>query len=318
MRFVTILLSLSSCFLAGCQPAEIFQYKQSMISSGNNYPDFNFSKDHLDRLIVSLHNKISRDEFIKQFNWNSDDYTRAVSFLETKGFVKKINESFVPTCMVISRKNGEDLFKYAVPIAEEITDSIIAFLPFLKEKYKATHVSATKPFDSLSFFILSNVLLDNWQIGNVEQYFIHSERPSRHGKKYYYAFLDNSGSGTDPFGIYGNMGFESFSVYGNNQRTVNGKYISRKPEFLNGIDSLDNNILLQCSELFKSALIPILERNRQYANMIYHKSGYSKEVNFPEFFIWWYHFIYTKTTDNLSQKGVLRIPAGGNFYYRFL
>lgn len=45
-------------------------------------------------------------------------------------------------------------------------------------------------------------------------------------------------------------------------------------------------------------------------------SGYAGEIAFEEFFIWWYHFIYTQATNILAERGKLIIPEGGNFYYK--
>ena len=36
---------------------------------------------------------------------------------------------------------------------------------------------------------------------------------------------------------------------------------------------------------------------------------------FDEFFIWWYHFIYTKATDIMNEKQMLEISKSGNFEY---
>jgi hypothetical protein len=276
-----------------------------MISSGNNYPDFNFSQNHLDRLIVSLHNKTSKDVFIKKYNWTSDDYNKSVDFLMTKGFVKKIDDLLVPTCMVISKVNGEELFKSATPISGLIADSIISIFPYLKEKYLTTHLSK----NSISFFILSNVLLDNWQINNIESSYIKTERPLRHGKNYYYAFLEGTDENTDPFGIYGNMRFDRFSVYGNNQRKVNVFKVSQNLKSIPLIDSFDNRVFEEFADKFKGRLISILTKNNDYAIETYNKSGYSKEVNFQEFFIWWY-------TNIIHKKGLINIPTHGNFFYR--
>lgn len=160
----------------------------------------------------------------------------------------------------------------ASPLAEQIADSIISLLPSLKEKYYTTHLSKTIPFDSISFFLLSNVLLDNWQIENVERPYIKTERPFRHGKNYYYAFLESSNDSTDPFGIYGNMGFAGFSVYGNNQRKVNSSGISQNLKLLPLIDSLDNSIFNEFADKFKGILISILVKNNNNAIEIYKKA----------------------------------------------
>ena len=44
--------------------------------------------------------------------------------------------------------------------------------------------------------------------------------------------------------------------------------------------------------------------------------GYSKEITFDEFFIWWYHFIYTKATNLMAEENMLKVPVGGNFSYQ--
>ena len=59
----------------------------------------------------------------------------------------------------------------------------------------------------------------------------------------------------------------------------------------------------------------VLEKNRKYAEKIYRKTGYSQEITFQEFFLWWYHFIYTQATNNMRDRGILIIPSDGNFDY---
>jgi hypothetical protein len=68
---------------------------------------------------------------------------------------------------------------------------------------------------------------------------------------------------------------------------------------------------------FKPVLINILSNEIDYINQIYEVSGYIDEISFEEFFIWWYHFIYTKATDILAENRVLTIPKEGNFYSLF-
>jgi hypothetical protein len=81
-------------------------------------------------------------------------------------------------------------------------------------------------FDQASFFVLSNVLLDSWQINAVEQRFIRAERPERSGGRYYYALLERiAASENEAFGIYGNQfynfGDVAFGLYGNRRLAPN-------------------------------------------------------------------------------------------------
>ncbi|NVO21451.1 MAG: hypothetical protein HXX13_17250 [Bacteroidetes bacterium] len=293
-----------------------FSYKQSMISSGNNSPDFNFSTDKLDQFLVMIHQGKTSKDIQTKLGWNDEKITHSAAFLQEKGFLRKEGEKFIPTCMIISRKNGEDLRKYAEPISGLIADSIIKLMPTLKSAYSNLHVSTSFPFDSVAFFILSDVLLDNWQIGNVEKDFIHTGRPLHHGKHYYYSFLENDSSGSDPFGIYGNMGFTGFMVFGKNQSKVNQNLALSRLQSFPLVDSADNSQLEALAAKFSPVLLSVLNGQQAYIQKTYKESGYSAEVSFPEFFIWWYHFIYTRTTNILADKGYLNIPKGGNFFYR--
>jgi hypothetical protein len=62
--------------------------------------------------------------------------------------------------------------------------------------------------------------------------------------------------------------------------------------------------------------LKVLNEQTGYSHEVYEKSGYSDEIAFEEFFIWWYHFIYTSATDILAKRNLLIIPVDGNFYYK--
>jgi hypothetical protein len=44
-------------------------------------------------------------------------------------------------------------------------------------------------------------------------------------------------------------------------------------------------------------------------------SRYSKEITYEEFFIWWYHFFYTKITEELIKQGIISISTQENQTY---
>jgi hypothetical protein len=67
---------------------------------------------------------------------------------------------------------------------------------------------------------------------------------------------------------------------------------------------------------FKPKLLKILDEQTDYSRKMFEKSGYSNEITYEEFFIWWYHFIYTEATNILAERHELVIPEEGNFYYR--
>jgi hypothetical protein len=302
-------------------------YRHYIISKGDNRPDFDRKKDHLDLFMVSLHNGIASEEFRKKAGWSEEQLQANIRFLIEKGWLGKINGNISPTVFIASESDGEMLYKYAKPLAEAIAVSIAEDVPLIKNKFTAKGLDKKYNFESLSFLILSDVLLDNWQIMQMESAFLKQEnRPERHGKFYYAAIMEYSGSGYEPFRIYGNQysyinDSSSLSIYGNNRIVANGKLSSNKafrdsviasslkltPELYNFFDEVSAD--------YRPKLLKILEDQRAYSTEVFKKSGYSDKIRFEEFFIWWYHFIYTEATNILAGKKILIIPGDGNFYY---
>ena len=84
------------------------------------------------------------------------------------------------------------------------------------------------------------------------------------------------------------------------------------------VSDKDNEFFYAMASSFKPKLIAILEKYRSYGETVYRKTGYANEITYEEFYMWWYHFIYTKATDQLAEWKHLTIPPGGNFYYRYV
>lgn len=124
------------------------------------------------------------------------------------------------------------------------------------------------------------------------------DRPLRIGNHYYYRISENT-----------NPKIEAFGIYGNNRLNL------RLTSSQNIISKSDNKILDEIAKNYLPQLLKILESERDYSKKIYSKLGYNKEITFEEFFIWWYHFIYTQSTNEMNEKGALSIPVSGNFDY---
>ncbi|MEN2399929.1 hypothetical protein GKZ90_0009085 [Flavobacterium sp. MC2016-06] len=296
---------------------QVFKLKieNRIISKGDNFPEFNIEKDNRDRLLFALHNNFTIKDFQNSTQFDDDKILKMIYLLESKNWLSKINSKYKPTIFIADAKDGKLLYKYASPISKEITKSIFKNLANIKADFQKTEISKTTSFESYSFLILSNVLLDSWQINNVEKGFLKKDdRPFRHGKNYYAAIFENTNSKIESFGIYGNQSHEiennkSMCVYGNNRNEFEAE-TSR-----NFISKPDNEIFAKIAESYLPELLKILEKNRKYSYKIYSKLGYSEEITFEEFFIWWYHFIYTQSTNEMNSKGILKIPENGNFDY---
>ncbi|HVN58299.1 MAG TPA: hypothetical protein VMT63_08390 [Bacteroidales bacterium] len=307
---------------------EIFSktYRNYIISQGDNLPDFDSRKDNTDRFLVSLSYGIAPDYFMKKAGWTSGKYESRVRFLIEKGWVKKTGDKLTPTVFIVSEEKGELLYKYAKPVSEAIAASIEKDLPYILQKYQNAGFDKKYSFGDLSFLILSDVLLDNWQIMNMEAAFLKQEnRPERHGKFYYASIEENSGDGYEPFKIYGNQSGRIndsiwINIYGNNRIEANTRLADIRFRDSVAVSCLhlkpsNYNYFDEIAAEFRPALVKILEDNRDYSMKVYRKTGYSEQIRFEEFFIWWYHFIYTETTNILAGKKIIKKPASGNFFY---
>jgi hypothetical protein len=301
-------------------------FEHKMISSGPNFPDFYSKKDSLDLFLVALHEGVPVKQFQKRLAWVDTTTNNNIAFLESKNWLAQ-NDGLKPTIFIASNAQGEGLFSYGTPIALEIAHAIEEELYVIKIAYEKMAMSKSQSFDDLAFFILSDVLLDNWQINNVEREFLMTDqRPERHGKNYYYAIMENTTHPREEFGIYGNQyrslnDSTALAIYGNNRNEAT-KRLTTDSEFKVSLlqtaaklSKSDNEILKSMANNFKPELLRILAKNSEYMHAVYEKTGYAKEISFEEFFIWWYHFIYTDVTNMLAEKELLQLPEDGNFYY---
>jgi len=298
-----------------------FEIRQ--ISKGNNNPDIDISKDSLDLLLIALHYKIPIKEIKKYFNWNSTKTTKNIELLIKNGLLKKVNNTYIPAIGIFPLKTGNILIEKSQKIANEIVDSIRIIIPKIKKIHSEMDISKKYSFYDMSFFYISDILLDMGQIGNVEKEFLRKERPLRNGKHYYLAILEQDTTRhTEAFGIYGNQGLVNndtiyIGVYGNKRTKSNTGWQVYKNKNIHYFNKKDFDIFYnRMPKIFLPTLINILKKNKPYFEDIYKKLGYDKELSFNEFFIWWYHIIYSETTRKLIEDKIIKEPKKGLFYYK--
>ena len=298
-----------------------FEIKQ--ISKGSNNPDIDISKDSLDLLLIALHNKIPTQEIAKYFNWDNTITEKNTDLLVKNGLLKRKNNVFIPAMGIFTLETGNILIEKSQKIANEIADSIKIIIPKIKNIHAQMDISKKYSFNDLSFFYISDILLDMGQIGNVEKEFLRKERPLRNGKRYYLAILEkDTTKNTEPFGIYGNQGLKNddtiyIGVYGNTRTKSNIGWNDYENKNIHYFNKKDFDIFYnQMPKVFLPTLIDILEKNKLYFKNTYTELGYDKEITFNEFFIWWYHFIYSETTNKLIKDKIIKEPKNGLFYYK--
>lgn len=201
------------------------QYEYKMISSGRNYPGIRLDSDHLGDICTLLHYGVSLDEIRTYFHWTPEELNHRLAALQGEDLIKLVApNSYRITITVISQEEAQEQFAVPSPLIATAADAIESLTPSIKVRYAGLKPFQWIPFEQASFLILSDVLLDNWQIQNVEQSLFHAPRTPRAGKNYYYAAMQRSVD-LESFGIYGNSysGFGGIEIclYGNTRENLN-------------------------------------------------------------------------------------------------
>ncbi len=187
-----------------------FEYK--MISSGRNYPTVNLRVNNLGDICVLLHCRIPPEQIRNYFHWSEPEFQNRLDILLREGLIKKdYSFGYLPTCLVIALEDGQRLASLSKDIERHVSRLIVSKLPRIKKRYEEIEGLKDISFTKASLFILSDVLLDNWQIGNVEKRFLKAERTLRNEMHYYFSIQQKAKDQADEaFGIYGN----SYQNYG--------------------------------------------------------------------------------------------------------
>ncbi len=292
------------------------KYEQHFISSGDNFPEISLKTNGRYLFLVGLHNGFEMNEIQKELGWTDSQLSEELILLKNNGYLKINNGNYFPAINILMQKEGDEIFENCEPIARKIVQSIAGLAPDIKNMFAKMKVSSSYSYDDLSFFLLSDVLLDNWQINNVEREFLQRKRPLRHGKRYYiqYAEVDSTFS-REVFGIYGNQYKCDDSVcyitYGNNRKNHPKKLDELANMEIPLLTKEDQEILREMANMYMPELIKILKNNKKQFLDFYEKSIHRNETDFEEFFIWYYHFLYTESTDMLAAKGIITIPETG-------
>ena len=291
--------------------------------SGFEGPKIDINKDSLAQFLTALHYNIPLTEIENTLKWSPGTTERNTDALIENKLLTKKGDYYQPTLGIITLERGKLLEVKAHKVANEIADSIYNRLPEIKAIHNEANISQKHDFSEFSLFYLSNVVLDNFQIQRVEEEFLNQERPLRNGSRYYIAIVEDDLSGnTEPYGIYGNMGLHwsdstGISVYGNRRIESNVGWDNYEDKNIHVFDKYDTQLITQnMPDLFFPTLLAILNNNRPDFEATYHEMNFNDEISFEEFFIFWYHWIYTEATDVLIARDIIQKPQNEMFYYQ--
>ncbi|WP_144655832.1 hypothetical protein [Bacillus tropicus] len=100
-----------------------------------------------------------------------------------------------------------------------------------------------------------------------------------------------------------NIVYEKLGLYQNSQPVI--------PVFR----TTDLSILNEIANTISKDLVLLFNENDKSLKEYFASSRYSKEITYEEFFIWWYHFFYTKVTEELIKQGVIITSTQKNQTY---
>ncbi|MFO7798238.1 hypothetical protein [Rhodohalobacter sp.] len=291
--------------------------------SGFDGPKLDINKDSLAQFLVSLHYDIPLSDIEHELNWSSEITEKNIDALIENRLLEKEGNELKPALGIFTLERGKLMELKARNVANEIADSIYSRLPEIKAIHDEAHISQRHDFRELSLFYLSNVVLDNFQIERVEGEFINQQRPLRNGSRYYLGIVeDDLTADTEPYGMYGNMGLHwsdstGISVFGNRRTSSNPGWDNYEEKYIHVFDEHDTELITQTMpDLFFPTLLDILNRNRPDFEAAYQELNFDKEISFEEFFIFWYHWIYTEATDVLIERDIIQKPQNDMFYYQ--
>lgn len=201
-------------------------WDHKLISSGDNFPGLNLYDEHRGDLLVLLHEGVSPEAIRRHFGWDETVWARRIAELIAEGMAREDAGGRVrPGVMVMTASSVAD----HLPVSADLVAAAAA----LVEEFEASHdawplglsPSEGVRWEAASLLLLSDVLLDNWQIRRVERDVLGAERPLRGTSRYYYAIQEHAHpDSVEAFGIYGNQvrqyGPYTVGVYGNRRQQV--------------------------------------------------------------------------------------------------
>ncbi len=310
---------------------KLSDWEFKMVSRGANKPDFKTTFDSIQYIPILIHKGYSTAEIKQFFQWNEEEFNTKLDKLINNGFLIRKEMEYVPSIMVISNKEALRIRKELKPIAESIVGAIVDLKDSIQTKTQGINCFSKFEFEDLSLLVLSNILLDSGQLGNIEREYLKKERPLRNGKRYYASYQQKGTTGFEALGIYGNhiemdSGF-ALCRYGNQR--YNKDVVDMNAQILTDYKTLENKesfefpiISNTCyqeiqdlADYFLPYLMKIFNVHTALLRDSFQNSQYSLEVSYEEYFMWAYHILYSQVTDMLIDLRLISVPKEKVSFY---
>ncbi|MDH7604164.1 MAG: hypothetical protein QHH13_04620 [Melioribacter sp.] len=286
----------------------------------NDTIEIELNKKYFKEILILLHENFDNDRIKKLLGLNDIQYEEKINFLYANSLIKKKDDgAFVPSCMIMDFENQKQLKKIAKPIGKIVAEIVVARLPMIRNFYSEhfTKVSSKQKselqknsFEDLSLFLLSNVVLNKWQLENIQERFIKSSPPKRGNKNFYAALFqlkdDNDSLIYSEKSINDSMKVYSKNFFVKNYFNVASKNFYNYKNVMLKINKSDEKYFEQIASIITKDLIENLDKQKPKLVKYYLNSVYKEETSFWEWLNWLYQFIIAEATDELIREGYIK------------
>ncbi|MEW6195391.1 MAG: hypothetical protein AB1521_09560 [Bacteroidota bacterium] len=233
------------------------------------------NSNHRKEILVLMFNNFEEDDIKDYFGLNDKQYDEIINKLFSDGLIKKNEEGkFIPACMIIDNEYRNLVIKDFSAMSKNFAEIVIDRSSKIKDTYAKIVSFKNVPFEKMSDFIFYEVMLNKWQLKNIEEKFIKGEPPRRGESRYYIALQEKD------------------------WLTNN----SMAPQ----INSEDDKKLFEMTGLVTDDLLNQLEYNRPLLVKSFLNSVYKDQISFREWFVWVYQFITVETKSILLQRSYIK------------
>ncbi len=234
------------------------EFEAKVISSGNNRPPIRFSEAHANEVLVLAKEGVVESEIREHRFADGASGAPALDVLIEHRFLERSESGrLTPTVAVMTVAEVSKFMQVDADVIDKTVEAILSYAPGAIKTVVSLEGFSNLRREKYDLFLLSNGLLDNFQIGNVEAQVIEAERPERAGGNYYLSIQEKDpASSYEAFAIYGNntaaYGKYILGVYGNQRNSQTNFNQMREKLFREGASIDDDTLRARRSELVEA------------------------------------------------------------------
>lgn len=228
-------------------------------------------KNNLKEILVLMFNNIDDEEIKDYFDLDNNKYGELINQLFNEGLIKKNEDGkFIPACMIIDNNYRNRIINDFSVLSKNFAEIVIDRNSKIRDAYQKIGSLKNIQLEKMSDFIYFEVMLNKWQLKNIEEKFVKAEPPKRGESRYYIALQEKDW-------------LKSNSI---------------TPQ----INSEEEKKLFEMAKLITDDLLNQLEYNRPLLVKSYLNSVYKDQISYREWFVWVYKIIVSEVRTKLIER----------------